>query len=234
MQRYFAKEKCDNYFILNDDDIYHIKTVMRMKNDDKIEIVFNNKLYICMVDLNKNQFEIVNKKETYEEKKKFILVIPLLKEQKMDLILQKSTELGVYKIIPIKTSRSVIKLDNEKFNKKKERWIKICKEASEQSKRTTIPIISDLLSIDDLKDIDGVKLVCSTTEKDKNIKFFLQTENKCDKLLLAVGPEGGFTSEEEETFIKTGFCKVSLGKRIMRVETVPIFVLSILNYVYME
>lgn len=234
MQRYFAKEKCDSYFILNNDDIYHIKTVMRMKNNDKIEVVFNHKVYTCIVNLDNYQFEIIEEKEGYNEDKKFVLIVPLLKEQKMDLILQKSTELGVSEIIPIIVERSVIKLDNEKFAKKKERWLKICKEASEQSKRTTIPKISDLLSIDTLKDLEGVKLVCSTTEKDKNIKFFLQTQNNCDKLLLAVGPEGGFTSYEEEAFVKAGFNKVSLGKRIMRVETVPIFVLSILNYVYME
>ena len=72
--------------------------------------------------------------------------------------------------------------------------------------------------------------MCSTTEKDKNLHFFLQSHNKCDKIILAVGPEGGFDNDEEEQFVKNGFAKVSLGKRIMRVETVPIFLLSILNY----
>ena len=234
MQRYFAKEKVDNYFILNDDDIYHIKTVMRMKNNEKIEIVFENKLHICSVNLENNTFEILEECSSINEDKKITLVVPLLKEQKMDLVLQKCTELGASEIIPIITERSVVKLDSDKFSKKRERWIKICKEASEQSKRTSIPIVRNLMSIDKLNTLDGVKLVCSTTEKQKNLKFFLQTQNNCDKIVLAVGPEGGFTANEEERFMNAGFSKVSLGSRIMRVETVPIFVLSVLNYVYME
>ena len=234
MQRYFSNLKKGNYLILNDNDIYHITTVMRMKNDELIEIVYEGKVHICKVNIVNYEFEILNVLNEDEEKCEFVLVIPLLKEQKMDLILQKSTELGVSEIIPIVTERSVIKLDNEKFNKKKERWVKICKEASEQSKRNTIPIIRDLTVIDSLNSIDGVKLVCSTTEKSKNLKFFLQTHNKCAKIVLAIGPEGGFSSKEEQCFVENGFDKVSLGKRIMRVETVPLFVLSILNYVYME
>lgn len=234
MQRYFAKEKIDNYFLLNDDDLYHIKTVMRMNTNDKIEVVYEEKLYICSVNLQTMHFEIIYEEESNQTKQNIVLVLPLLKEQKMDFVLQKATELGISEIIPIITERSVIKLDNKSFLKKKERWVRICKEASEQSKRLTIPIIHDLKKIQELKDINGVKLLCSTTEKDKNIKFFLQTSNICDKLLVAVGPEGGFTSKEEETFVQVGFNKVSLGNRIMRVETVPIFVLSILNYEYME
>lgn len=234
MQRYFAKKKIGNFFLLNDDDLYHIKTVMRMDINDKIEVVYEEKLYICLVNLQTMHFEIIDTEESNQIKQDIGLVLPLLKEQKMDFVLQKATELGVSEIIPIITERSVVKLDNKSFLKKKERWSRICKEASEQSKRLTIPIIHDLKKIEDLKDIDGVKLLCSTTEKDKNIKFFLQTPHICDKLLVAVGPEGGFTSKEEEIFVKGGFSKVSLGKRIMRVETVPIFVLSIINYEYME
>ena len=234
MQRYFAKEKHNDYFKLNDNDIYHITTVMRMKNNDLIEIVYEKKVYICYVDLKTFNFRIKEEKENHIKNHNIILVIPLLKEQKMDLILEKSTELGVSEIIPIITERSIIKLTNEQFQKKRERWTKICKEASEQSKRIDIPKIKDLTTIECLKSVDGVKLVCSTTEKDKNFKFFVQSLKSCDKIVLAVGPEGGFTNEEEERFIKCGFSKTTLGDRILRVETVPLFLLSILNYVYME
>lgn len=234
MQRYFSNQKHNNYLLLNSDDMYHIIHVMRMKTFDKIEVVYNNELYICSVDINENKAEIIEKKEEIIDDNNIILVIPLLKEQKMDLVLQKATELGVSTIIPLETKRSVIKIDNDKFSKKQERWQKICKEASEQSKRTSIPVVSYLHKIDDLKKLDGVKLLCSTTEKDKKINFFLQSHHKCDKITIVVGPEGGFDISEEEKFVENGFHKVSLGKRIMRVETVPIFVLSILNYLYME
>lgn len=234
MQRYFSNRKQDNNFLLNNDDMYHIKCVMRMKMFDKIEVVYNNELYICSINLKDNKAEIIEKIDNSIDDNNIILVVPLLKEQKMDLVLQKATELGVNMIIPIETKRSVIKVDKDKFSKKQDRWQKICKEASEQSKRVSIPIVSYLHTIDDLKELDGVKLVCSTTEKDKNLHFFLQSHNKCDKIILAVGPEGGFDPSEEEKFVENGFQRVSLGKRIMRVETVPIFLLSILNYLYME
>ena len=234
MQRYFSNNRQDNFLFLSNDDMYHISTVMRMKNGDKIEVIYNHELYICSVFINENKAQILEKINDKVDDQNIILIVPLLKEQKMDLILQKATELGVSTIIPIETKRSVIKVDKEKFEKKQERWQKICKEASEQSKRTSIPLVSYLHTIDDLKTLDGVKLVCSTTEKDKNLYFFLQSHNKCDKIILAVGPEGGFTIDEEECFVRSGFQKVSLGKRIMRVETVPIFLLSILNYLYME
>jgi len=233
MQRYFSKSKQDNYFILSDNDWYHIKKVMRMNDNDKIEVVYNKELYLC--ELEQEQAKIIKKEDVSLDNKPHItLVIPLLKEQKMDLILQKSTELGVDEIIPVIMKHSIVKLDNGKQEKKIERWQKICKEASEQSKRYNIPIVKDLMSIDTLYTLDGVKLVCSTTEKQKNIKFFLQTHHNCAKIVLAIGPEGGFTKLEEDTFEKCGFSKISLGNRIMRVETVPMFLLSVINYEYME
>lgn len=234
MQRYFSNNKKDNRLELSDDDLFHIKTVMRMKNADLIEVVYNNKLYICEVDLNSNMAVINHIVDTNNEEKNITIVIPLLKETKMDLIMQKATELGVSTIIPIETERSIIKLDKDKFSKKQDRWQKICKEASEQSKRTTIPKVTNLCKISDLGTLEGVKLVCSTAEKQKNLKNLLQTHNKCVKLVLAIGPEGGFTMAEEENFLSCGFERVSLGNRIMRVETVPLFLLSVVNYIYME
>lgn len=234
MQRYFSNKKIDNKLELNLDDLYHIKTVMRMKDNELIEVVYNGTLYICRINLNSNMVcidhEIKNNNDDFD----VTLIIPLLKETKMDLIMQKATELGVSKIIPIETERSVIKIDNNKFEKKRERWQKICKEASEQSKRINIPIVEKIASFDTLKTLEGVKLVCSTTEKQKKLKNILQTQDKCAKLVLAIGPEGGFTALEENTFVSCGFEKVSLGNRIMRVETVPLFLLSIINYIYME
>lgn len=121
----------------------------------------------------------MKKKETNEPNEpEVVLIIPLLKEQKMDLILQKSTELGVSRIIPIIAERSIIKLDKERFNKKKERWERIVKEASEQSLRNSIPVIDNLKEIKDLGSLDGIKIVCSTIEKDINIKNILKKKCK--------------------------------------------------------
>ena len=151
MQRYFSNSKETGKLFLINDDIYHITRVMRMKDNDKIEVIYNNDLYICNVILNELPWvDIVYKEEGKIEDKEIILAIPLLKEQKMDLILQKATELGVTKIIPVTMERSIVKLDKSKFEKKKVRWSSICKEASEQSKRTRVPVIEDIMTIKEL------------------------------------------------------------------------------------
>ena len=152
----------------------------------------------------------------------------------MDLVLQKATELGVTKIIPVTMERSIVKLDDSKEVKKIDRWSKICKEASEQSKRNSIPVISNIMTLKELVKEKGIKIVCSTIEKENNLKKFLTEHKNYDKIIIVVGPEGGISSKEEEYLVSEGFTRVSSGKRIMRVETVPIFILSALNYEFME
>ena len=142
--------------------------------------------------------------------------------------MQKATELGVDTIIPILTTRSVIKIDG-KEEKKIIRWQRICKEASEQSKRVTIPEISSIKKIQDLN-FEGLKIVCSTKEKNNTMKKVLKNNLKYDKIIMVVGPEGGLTNEEEDELIKLGFIATSLGTNILRVETVPLYLLSVLNY----
>jgi len=237
MQRYFSRELNNNRFKLNNDDLYHITRVMRMKENDLIEVVYEKEVYLCNLEFHGNEV-YVNVKEKIEsvseDNHEIVLIIPLLKEAKMDLILQKSTELGVSKIIPVIMERSIVKIDSDRELKKIERWTKICKEASEQSMRVTIPVITEVKKLSDLNDLDGVKLVCSTTEKTNTIKMFLQSNQSYDKINIVIGPEGGLSLKEEEYLNSIGFESVSLGKRIMRVETVPMFVLSVLNYEIME
>lgn len=236
MQRYFTNIKEDNKFKLNEDDIYHILRVMRMKDKDRIEVVYNSKAFICEINVNNIPFVyILEEMKNYNVGgPKITLILPLLKEQKMDLILQKATELGVYEIIPVNMQRCMVKAVDGKEDKKIERWTRICKEASEQSKRLDIPIITPIKNLKDLGNIDGPKIVCSTIEKEKTIKNFLTTNQNYDKISIVVGPEGGISDDEEELLVNQGFTRVSLGDRIMRVETVPIFILSVLNYEFME
>ncbi len=231
MQRYFSNLKKDNFLVLSKEDLYHIKTVMRMK-EDYIEVVYQNKLYICKLDKNYNA--VIDKMIEEKNKKnhKFILCVPLLQEQKMSFVLQKATELGVDEIVPILTTRSMVKIDG-KETKKIERWNKICKEASEQSKRLDIPFVSNVKKIEQLN-YNGLKIVCSTKEKNNTIKKVLKNNLKCDTIVMVIGPEGGLTEKEEENLKNMGFELVTLGKNILRVETVPIYLLSILNYELME
>lgn len=166
MQRYFSKELKDGYFTLEDSDLYHIRVVMRMKDQDKIEVVYQEKMYLSCIENVNGMYKIKQLEMVLESTQKIpevVLCIPVLKEQKMDFIIQKATELGVHKIIPLKLSRSVVKLDESKEQKKIERWNKIAKEASEQSKRVTIPEITGVMNISKLQNLEGLKLVCSTS-----------------------------------------------------------------------
>lgn len=237
MQRYFSKEKIDNMLILNEDDIYHIKTVMRMKDNDEIIVVYDKKAYLCCLENVKQNVQIKIKNELEKvdyATPNITLIIPILKEQKMDLILQKATELGVSEIIPIITKRSIIRLNEKDYEKKLTRWFRIVKEASEQSHRIDIPNITTIKNIDQLDNLEGKSFVCSTKEKVKNIKLVMKNIKTCDKINLVVGPEGGLDSTEENKLNKMGFESITLGSRILRVETVPLVLLSMINYEFME
>lgn len=231
MQRYFIKNKD---MLLEESDIRHIKKVMRMNINNKIEVVYNNKLHICEIT-SLDPFNIKVIEELDEDKKTKIeltVAVALVKEQKMDLILQKLTELGVSRIIPVSMERSIVKLDKERFNKKKVRWESICKEASEQSKRTNIPIIEDIKSIKDLTKEDAdLKLVASTKEKEKLLNYYLQSIEDCAKIIMVIGPEGGISDKEEDILVSNGYNRVSFGNLIFRVETATIYVASIINYI---
>ena len=233
MQRYFAKEYTKNKLILQDSDVHHIKKVMRMRVGDTIEVVHNNKLHICSIkELEPLDLLVTN---VIEEENKLnldiIIAIGLVKEQKMDLILQKLTELGVSRIIPVSMERSIVKLEKDRFNKKKVRWEAICKEASEQSKRTNIPIIEDIKSIKDLINMEAdYKLVASTKEKGKKFNCYLQNINSYAKIIMVIGPEGGISEKEESLLNANGFDSVSFGNLIFRVETAAIYAASIFNF----
>ena len=237
MQRYFVNEKVGNSFFIAADDSYHIIKVMRMQLKDKIEIVFQDKLFLCeIVKLSPNvKCDIV--KEFNNEK----LILPkvsiaqsLVKEQKMDYILQKSTELGVYEIIPMYTERSIIKV-KDKYDKKIERWKKVVKEASEQSKRFTLPYLNRIIDLKELiKEKYDFKFICSVNEKTKTIKNVLSNVNINDTILFVIGPEGGFSEKEEKLLVDNGFQSITLGKNILRTETSSAFILSVINYHFMR
>lgn len=237
MQRYFAKTKVDDDILLEESDFHHIRNVMRMNVNDKIEVVYDKVLYICNID-SMEPFKLsIDYIDTNENKLgiELTIAIGLVKEQKMDLILQKLTELGVSKIIPVNMERSIVKLDKERFNKKKIRWESICKEASEQSKRTDIPVITDIMNINDLINLDyDLKLIASTKEKDKLLNNYLQGVRDCAKIIMVIGPEGGISPSEEDYLIDNGYSPVSFGNLIFRVETAAIYAGAVINFISSE
>ena len=235
MQRYFSNLCDNNEYLLSKDDEYHIKKVMRMNLKDKIEIVDNKTTYLCEItSINPVKAKVIEKlNENNENDKKIILVQSLVNETKMDYVLQKGTELGVNEFYAYKAVNSVIK-ENDKSNKKIVRWQKIVKEASEQSKRNIIPKVNNIVDLKELCAIKAdVKLMLTVNEKTKNIKKILKELKKYDTLVIVIGPEGGFSSYEEEELINNGFISTSLGSRVLRTETASLVAISMINYEWM-
>ena len=231
MQQYFAKDKKDNTFILNNEDYNHIKNVMRMKEHEKIIVVYNDKSYIC--SLNKDYLS-ANIEEVFKEnnnKNDLTIYVPLLQEDKLSYIFKHGTELGVTKFIVVQYEHCKYKLPKKDFEKKLIRWNKIIKEASEQSYRINKPLLNDIIEVKNIESNANVNILCSLDKTDvKNICKVLTKETSKGTINLVFGPEGGLSKNEEDIISSKGFIKTSLGEDILRTETVPLMIASIVKY----
>ena len=236
MQRYFVNKKDNNQFELSQEDTHHIKTVMRMKLEDLIEVVFNEKVYLTKIKKLQPLVvaSIIEEYLAYNELDvKVTICQSLVKENKMDLILQKGVELGATSFIPLQTKNSIIKGTKKDFEKKVSRWQEIVKNASRQAKRNIVPKVFDVLTVKELGEIKyDLKILCTVNEMTRNLKNILQNNTKCDTMIIVVGPEGGFTRDEEEYLIQKGFLSTSLSKFVLRTETAALCALSMINYEY--
>ena len=235
MQRYFVKE-VNNELIFLEQDIFHIKNVMRLKKGAQIEVVVLEKAYLATIkSLEPFKVEIVEPilKET-ELEKDVTLFFPLTKSDKAELVIQKASELGISRLIFFNCSRSIIKLDQEQFLKKKSRYLTIAKEASEQCHRNKI---IEIIGVIPFKDIPKYKLennlVAYELLAGSSASLNSALNNEKTSLSLLVGPEGGLEEKEVNYLLENGFKAVSLGRRILRCETAAIFMMSIASF-YLE
>lgn len=231
MQQYFGISKKDNNLYLNKDELNHIKNVMRMKENDEVIIVYEGKSYICSLnsDLLSASIKEVFKRD--ENESNLTIYIPLLSEEKMSFILQHGTELGVSKFIVVEYDHCKYKLPKKDYEKKITRWNKIIKEASEQSYRLSKPVLDTIISSKNIESIANVNIMCSLDKTNvKSICKVLTVNNCNDTISLVFGPEGGLSKNEEDILEAKGFIKTSLGDTVLRTETVPLMIASILKY----
>lgn len=226
----------DNIIIDDLEQIHHISKALRFKIDDKI-IIFDDKenLYegiIKNIDNKKIEIKIIKSKKL---KKNLNLEITLAcaipKKAKFDFIVEKTTELGISKIIPIETKNTIVQFDDRKIEQKLKRWQKIILSAAEQSKRINVPQIEPLKNFKDtlglVKDYDLALIPCLLDPR-KSIKEVLNNF-KGKTILVFIGPEGDFTKEEVNLAIKAGCIPVSLGNTVLKVDTAAIAILSYIN-----
>lgn len=231
MQQYFGVSKKSNIINLNEKDFNHIKNVMRMKEGEEVFVVFEQIRYICY--LNKDLISATIKEEikTKTKNSELIFYIPFLQDEKMSFIFQKGTELGITKFIPVIFEHCKYKIDIEKQNKKINRWNKIIIEASEQTYRNDVPVLEKFINVPNIKSVKGMNILCSLdTTCVKNINDVLNHKKIYDKISVVFGPEGGITKKEEDIIVENGYERISLGKSVLRTETVPLFISSIIKY----
>ena len=244
MPRFFVKNeqiKGTTIEILGE-DVKHIKNVLRKQIGDNIEICDQDteKSYICEIEKRGNESiltNIIEELQSYDDNIKVDIYQGLPKADKMELIIQKSVELGVNSIIPVAMKRCVVKIESKDESKKIARWQKIAESAAKQSGRSTIPEIKNIVNIEKIiqliKEYDCV-IVAYENEKNNTIKReLLEIKEKVhDKVKIAViiGPEGGLEEKDVELLKHNGAKIVTLGHRILRTETVALNVLSVIMY----
>lgn len=236
MQYYFVNTKINDFFVLQKDDIHHILDVMRMHNGDEIVVVYESKKYLCNLEIADKTVIPHLKQEIIDNSmlnKKITLIYAIPKGDKFELVLQKATELGVNRIVPLLSSRCVVKYDDSDVARKLSRWEKILKEASEQSRRSSIPEIIAPIKVNQLKDyLSDINFTGDENFVNSNVVDFndILMRKPNNSISVIVGAEGGFSKEEFEFFRQIGFQSVSFGSRILRSETAAIYILSVLAY----
>ncbi|SDM83828.1 16S rRNA (uracil1498-N3)-methyltransferase [Psychrobacillus sp. OK028] len=245
MQRYFTNEPIseNNTLTITGDDAHHMIQVMRMSPGDQVFVVVNNQTYTMEIIEGNSKAVLLSKKATHAKTNEMpfniSLVCGLPKGDKLELITQKATELGMYELFPFAAKRSIVKWDKSKNDKKVARLQKIAKEAAEQSHRSHIPEIHNPISLKELIDISksfDVKYVAD--EEDAKIqerqKFADQLKKVYDKqsILIVFGPEGGLDRAEIKLLLENDFQTIALGPRILRTETAPLYALSAISYEY--
>ena len=215
-------------------DVNHIANVLRMKPGEELLIsVKEDWDYLCkIVDIETDRvnLKVLESMEQRELPVNITLLQGIPKSDKLEMIIQKAVELGVSEIIPVKTKRVVVKIDEKKVDTKVNRWNAIAESAAKQSKRSIIPKVHEPMSIDNALEIVkdfGVKLIpYENADGIDKTRRILDNMDKTKNIAVFIGPEGGFEESEVERIKNSGFEVITLGKRILRTETAGLALLS--------
>ena len=244
MQRYFLAENYEQkaYYAVGGEAYHHMIRVMRMTPGEQVYLVFQNQVSI-IAELETIGDEQVELKEIAKEQqdKEMPIAITIAsgypKGDKLDLIVQKGTELGAAGFIGFPAKTSVVKWDAKKLSKKQQRLEKIAQEAAEQSHRQVTPTVelmdSEALFFQKLAEFDVVVVAYEEAAKQGEVAQLAQILQKIEpgsRMLAIFGPEGGLTPKEIEQLVEQSAQICGLGPRILRTETAPFYLLSAASY----
>lgn len=250
MPKFFVKQEQINgdIIIIQGQDVNHIKKVLRAKIGDELQICNsqNGENFLCDIKEIENENILCKIKQEIEEKVESNIEVTIFqglpKADKMEYIIQKSVELGVYDITPVEMKRCVVKLDEKDKNKKQVRWQKISEVAAKQCGRDIIPQINKIINTKNICELIkkyDIVLVAYENEKQNTLKEQLKLikekmqkleKDELIKIGIVIGPEGGLEERDVQDLKENGAKIITLGKRILRTETVALNVLSVIMY----
>lgn len=241
MHHFFVKQEQvgEKVICLEGSDVNHLKNVLRVKCGEEIRICDEEgKEYVSKVtgiDEERIVAQILwIEEENRELASKIYLFQGLPKSDKMELIIQKCVELGVYEIVPVATKRCVVKLDEKKADNKLKRWQAIAESAAKQAKRSVVPKVHPVLTfaqaLDYAKKLKGLLIPYELATDMEKTREVLANMKGYQSIGIFIGPEGGFEEAEVEESKAIGAEEITLGKRILRTETAGMYLLSVLGY----
>lgn len=226
--------------VITGSDVKHIKKVLRMKEGDEITLLdgLGNQYDAEICSLEKDAVICTQLKKTKavgEPPVHLTIVQCLPKADKMELVIQKGTELGVSSFIPLQCQRSVVRLDNKKAASRQQRWQKIALEAAKQCRRPLVPLVEKPMCWQEVFNNfpeNALVLMPWEGESSASLEGVLSSSTGWEKIYIIIGPEGGFEKEEVELAKQYGAKSISLGPRILRTETAGLALASIIMYLY--
>ena len=241
MQHFFvdASQVSEETIRIEGTDVNHMKNVLRMRIGEEVTVSDGQgKEYLCQVrDFEEEQVQlkiVETKASDAELPSKIYLFQGLPKQEKMELIVQKCVELGIYAVVPVSMKRCVVKLDAKKGAKKVERWNTIAASAAKQSGRGIVPEVMSVKTykeaLEMAKDLDVVLVPYECAEGMDHTKELIQSIKPGQSVGMFIGPEGGFDPDEIALACETGGQVITLGKRILRTETAGLALLSVLMF----
>ena len=218
------------------DDAHKLRSVLRKRSGDRVEVVDSGgAAYTALLDIGERAvaalLEASIDRPTAESRLRVTIAQAVPKGQKMDFVIEKATELGVHAIVPVRSLRVIA---TETGDAKRERWQRIARSAAQQSGRSAVPEIGPIVTWDALlttfPDYDRVYVPWELAPPAALRDVLAGSVHDAERVLLAIGPEGGFAADEIARATAAGATVISLGRRILRTETAALVLLSALAY----
>lgn len=234
MKRVLARRVEGAKVLLEAEELYHLRKVLRMKSGDEFEALGpDGSRYLCTLSFAEGdwygQIRGISQ-QSLESPLKIRLCQALIKGDKFEWVVQKAVELGAVEVIPVETARSEVRLNEVRRSRKRSRWQKIIAEAVKQCGRASIPTVSEPVSLAEALELPGTGLQVALDEDGgaslSSLPEKIDMERVC---AIFIGPEGGWDDPDRTLLERHGVCRVRLGPRILRAETAAVAALAVLQ-----